>query len=112
MILLLIRRQQALKQYVPIAVQALLILPLAVLSVVLIAIAHFTDSFYRLLSEYTEGLITQVKIPQSSAPRLSDESRVENLKRRMKRAVDAENFELAATLREQIKELEGDAQNG
>lgn len=52
------------------------------------------------------------KIPQSSAPRLSDESRVENLKRRMKRAVDAENFELAATLRDQIKELEGDAQNG
>ena len=47
------------------------------------------------------------KIPQSSAPRLSPTSRVEQLKKRLDRAVAAENFELAATLRDEIRSIEG-----
>ncbi len=52
------------------------------------------------------------KIPQSSAPRLGKESRIEGLRRQMAKAVETENFELAATLRDEIKEIEGDGANG
>jgi len=47
------------------------------------------------------------KIPSSSAPRLSTVSRVEQLKRRLAKAVETENFELAAALRDRIREIEG-----
>ncbi len=47
------------------------------------------------------------KIPSSSAPRLNTVSRVEQLKRRLSEAIETENFELAATLRDRIREIEG-----
>lgn len=47
------------------------------------------------------------KIPLSSAPRLNSQTRIETLKKRMKTAVETENFELAAKLRDTIKQLEG-----
>ncbi len=47
------------------------------------------------------------KIPSSSAPRLNTVSKVEQLKRRLSEAIETENFELAVTLRDRIRELEG-----
>lgn len=46
------------------------------------------------------------KIPYSSAPRLNNASIVEQLKRRLAEAIKTENFELAATLRDRIREIE------
>ena len=47
------------------------------------------------------------KIPSSAAPRLNTISKVEQLKRRLAEAIETENFELAATLRDRIREMEG-----
>lgn len=47
------------------------------------------------------------KIPSSSAPRLSTVSKIDELKRRLQDAIKTENFELAATLRDRIREMEG-----
>jgi protein arginine kinase activator len=46
------------------------------------------------------------KIPYSSAPRLSQKTRIETLKKQMDDAVKQENFELAASLRDRIKIIE------
>ena len=46
------------------------------------------------------------KIPQTSAPRLYDTSLISKLKKEMAEAVDTENFERAAELRDKIKEIE------
>ena len=47
----------------------------------------------------------QGKIPISSSPRLSSTSRIDELKKQLKDAVEVENFELAAKLRDEIKLL-------
>jgi len=45
------------------------------------------------------------KIPRSAAPRLSAASKIDDLKKQLKSAVEVENFELAAKLRDQINAL-------
>ena len=52
------------------------------------------------------------KIPYSSAPRLNNKTRIETLKKQMEDAVKQENFEFAATLRDRIKRLEEEENNG
>ncbi len=47
----------------------------------------------------------QGKIPISSSPRLSSTSRIEELKKQLKDAIEVENFELAAKLRDEINLL-------
>lgn len=46
------------------------------------------------------------KIPQTAAPRLSSNDMIIKLKHEMAKAVENENFELAAELRDKIKEME------
>ncbi len=48
------------------------------------------------------------KIPQTSAPRLDCSSIVSKLREEMAKAVQTENFEHAAELRDKIKEIEGE----
>lgn len=48
------------------------------------------------------------KIPQTSAPRLDSSSRISKLREEMSKAVETENFERAAELRDKIKEIEGE----
>lgn len=47
------------------------------------------------------------KIPQTSAPRLDSSSIVSKLREEMSKAIEVENFERAAELRDEIKEIEG-----
>ncbi len=47
------------------------------------------------------------KIPSSSAPRLNTVSELEMLKSQLQDAINTENFEHAATLRDRIREIEG-----
>ncbi len=53
----------------------------------------------------------QGKIPLSSSPRLSSTSRIEELKKQLKDAVEVENFELAAKIRDEINLLKGREEN-
>lgn len=48
------------------------------------------------------------KIPQTSAPRLDSSSIISKLRHEMSKAIETENFERAAELRDKIKEIEGE----
>lgn len=71
---------------------------------------------YKIFNKELSGAIRRLhgrtnyrgKIPQTSAPRLDSSSIISKLRKEMSKAVETENFERAAELRDKIKEIEGE----
>lgn len=67
---------------------------------------EFRDELKPLLESIHEELIHTGKIPSRTTPSLDDQSRVLQLRSRQREAILQEDYEAAATLRDEITELE------
>ena len=72
---------------------------------------HFRPYIGQILQNIHTSAAHKGKVPAKAGVHIVKKRRLENLKTELARAVMTENFEHAAELRDQIKSLEGGAQN-